>query len=156
MELKFNAEIIEKHPKNYQVFFCLFVCLFTFTALYYVSQVWFHRQKLTEWRSAPGAEFKFTAECLEEDAKNYHVWQYRQWLLEKFPSYYPQELEFVDSLIKNDVRNNSAWNQRYYVLSKMSEFTAELVRKEVCENSNSPWCVFQFNCRHSTLVQFSC
>ena len=96
--------------------------------------MWFHRQKLTEWRGAPGGEFDFTADCLKEDAKNYHVWQYRQWLLEKFPSYYPQELEFVDSLIKNDVRNNSAWNQRYYVLSKTIEFTAELVRREVCIN----------------------
>lgn len=93
--------------------------------------MWFHRQKLTEWIGLPGQEFEFTAECLEDDTKNYHVWQYRQWLLEKFPSYYKAELEFVDSLIKNDVRNNSAWNQRYFVLSKTSEFTVELVRREV-------------------------
>ncbi|KAI6650362.1 Protein farnesyltransferase/geranylgeranyltransferase type-1 subunit alpha [Oopsacas minuta] len=110
-ELDFIASVIGKHPKNYQV--------------------WYHRQKLTEWIGSPGKEFEFTADCLEDDTKNYHVWQYRQWLLEKFPSYYKAELEFVDTLIKNDVRNNSAWNQRYFVLTKMSEFTVELVRKEI-------------------------
>ena len=35
---------------------------------------------------------------LEEDAKNYHAWQYRQWLLKTF-SLWQHELQYVDYLI---------------------------------------------------------
>ena len=69
----------------------------------------------------PSKELSFLAKVLAKDAKNYHVWAYRQWLVEHF-SLWPtseskgSELFFIDSLLANDVRNNSAWNHRYFVL----------------------------------------
>jgi protein farnesyltransferase/geranylgeranyltransferase type-1 subunit alpha len=61
---------------------------------------------------------------LAEDAKNYHIWSYRQWLVRHF-ALWPAgtdtadtstELGFVEDLLRADVRNNSAWNHRFYVI----------------------------------------
>lgn len=54
---------------------------------------------------------------LEIDAKNYHAWSYRQWVVATF-ELWDEELPDVERLIDEDVRNNSAWNQRFYVFSK--------------------------------------
>ena len=43
-------------------------------------------------------ELKFVESMLEEDAKNYHAWQYRQWLLKTF-SLWEKELQYVEYLI---------------------------------------------------------
>lgn len=49
-----------------------------------------------------------------QDAKNYHVWSYRHWLVRHFKLWdNPRELRDVDALIDADVRNNSAWNHRF-------------------------------------------
>lgn len=32
----------------------------------------------------PSGELEFTADILDLDAKNYHAWQYRQWVLTTF------------------------------------------------------------------------
>lgn len=49
-----------------------------------------------------------------QDAKNYHVWSYRHWLVRHFQLWDdPQELRDVEFLIKEDVRNNSAWSHRW-------------------------------------------
>lgn len=69
----------------------------------------------------PDTEMEFLAGILAKDAKNYHVWAYRQWLVEQF-SLWPtdgmkgSEVIFVEGLLRDDVRNNSAWNHRFYVL----------------------------------------
>ena len=60
----------------------------------------------------------------EEDAKNYHTWSYRQWLLGYFGGegeseggdVWEGEIEFVDGMISKDVRNNSAWHHRFFVI----------------------------------------
>ena len=64
------------------------------------------------------------------DAKNYHAWQYRQWLLRRF-DLWEKELQYVDDLIRYDLRNNSAWNQRYYVVSSTTDFPDEVIIREV-------------------------
>lgn len=81
---------------------------------------------------------------LDKDAKNYHVWSYRQWLVRKFalwdrstesssslPTIFTahtsssspsttriqsDELTDVVSRLRDDVRNNSAWNHRFFVV----------------------------------------
>ena len=63
------------------------------------------------------------AEVLAEDAKNYHAWGHRQWVLKHF-SLWEGELEYIDTLLAQDVRNNSAWNQRYYVLKHTADLTS--------------------------------
>ena len=41
----------------------------------------YHRQKLVEWNKDPSQELELTARVLKEDAKNYHAWQHRQWVI---------------------------------------------------------------------------
>lgn len=63
----------------------------------------------------PPTEIPFLARTLSKDAKNYHVWSYRQWLVRHF-SLWDTELPYVETLLRSDVRNNSAWNHRWYVV----------------------------------------
>ena len=63
----------------------------------------------------PPTELSFLARILAKDAKNYHVWSYRQWLVRHF-SQWDSELPYVESLLRSDVRNNSAWNHRWFVV----------------------------------------
>ena len=63
----------------------------------------------------PPDEVHFLARMFDKDAKNYHVWSYRQWLVRYF-SLWDSELPYVESLIDADVRNNSAWNHRWFVV----------------------------------------
>lgn len=62
-------------------------------------------------------ELKYAAECLAEDAKNYHAWAHRQAIVRRF-GLWQQELDVVNELLQEDVRNNSAWNQRFFILSE--------------------------------------
>lgn len=85
------------------------------------------------------------------DAKNYHVWSYRQWLVRHF-GLWDTELTDVESLLKADVRNNSAWNHRWFVVFGGSEGNGEregeVVDREVgvakdairlAPQNQSPW-----------------
>ena len=77
------------------------------------------------------AQLQFIACVLQEDAKNYHAWGHRQWVLRNF-SLWDGELEYVESLLQTDMRNNSAWNQRHYVLSSTGALTnADTVAREI-------------------------
>lgn len=53
---------------------------------------------------------------LAQDSKNYHVWSYRQWLVQRFDLYTAEELKWTEGMIEEDVRNNSAWNHRFYLV----------------------------------------
>jgi protein farnesyltransferase/geranylgeranyltransferase type-1 subunit alpha len=53
---------------------------------------------------------------LAKDAKNYHVWSYRQWLVRRFDLWDDaSEMAYVEKLLDDDVRNNSAWNHRWFL-----------------------------------------
>lgn len=45
-----------------------------------------HRKTIVEWIGSPGEELELTAELLKDDAKNYHAWQHRQWVMSFFRS----------------------------------------------------------------------
>ena len=61
-----------------------------------------------------------------DEPKNYHAWQYRQWLLQ-ISGAWERELECITSLIEQDPYNNSAWNQRYFLLmNKNLELKSEI------------------------------
>jgi hypothetical protein len=49
----------------------------------------------------------------QEDAKNYHAWAYRQWVLGTY-KLWEGELDFTEQLLREDVLNNSAWNHRFF------------------------------------------
>lgn len=63
----------------------------------------------------PSNETVFLARMFTKDAKNYHVWSYRQWLVRHF-SLWDSEIPYIESLLQADVRNNSAWNHRWFVV----------------------------------------
>lgn len=65
--------------------------------------------------SLPPDETDFLARMFAKDAKNYHVWSYRQWLVRHF-SLWDSELPYIETLLEADVRNNSAWNHRWFVV----------------------------------------
>ena len=94
----------------------------------------------------PATEIPFITHILSFDAKNYHVWTYRQWLCRRFatqllPRSGPSpELSSLETLLIEDCRNNSAWSHRYFVVFGHEEL-AELekggqtkVRKELVES----------------------
>ena len=89
-----------------------------------------HRQKIVEWLNDPAEELALTEAVLAEDAKNYHAWQYRQWIIATF-SLWEKELDYVSKLLEEDMRNNSAWNQRYFVITKTTGYSDEVLNKEV-------------------------
>lgn len=126
-ELKFIGEKIKENSKNYQV--------------------WRHRQIIVEWVGEPGEELELTAFILSQDAKNYHAWQHRQWVISTY-NLYSEELDFIETLISQDVRNNSAWTQRYFLINRTSQFTPEVIDREiqycrdkiqVAPKNESPW-----------------
>ena len=84
--------------------------------------------------SAEG-EADFISQMFELDAKNYHVWSYRQWLVRRFRLWNDGELEATSKLIEEDVRNNSAWNHRFFLITGNKENPAikqkDVVDKEI-------------------------
>ena len=145
-ELEFCEDVANENQKNYQV--------------------WYHRQwcleKVTSKEGGEGEggekgkqnceelwrkELEFTREMLLEDSKNYHVWSYRQYVVEKF-QLWEEELGFVDEMLQTDIRNNSAWNERYFVVSKWKGWNEESKKEEIefslsmikkAPNNQSPW-----------------
>lgn len=85
-----------------------------------------HRRVLVEWLKDPSQELEFIADILNQDAKNYHAWQHRQWVIQEY-KLWDNELQYVDQLLKEDVRNNSVWNQRYFVISNTTGYNDRAV-----------------------------
>jgi len=99
----------------------------------------------------PAGETEFTMQMFALDAKNYHVWSYRQWLVRHF-GLWETELADVEKLLRADVRNNSAWNHRWFVVfgrpDGKGEGGEEVVDREVgvakeaialAPQNQSPW-----------------
>lgn len=75
----------------------------------------------------------------EADAKNYHVWSYRQWLVRRFDLWDQGELEETERFIGEDIRNNSAWNHRWFVVfGRPGGANEGMVQREI-EYILSPW-----------------
>ena len=80
----------------------------------------------------PTGESEFIEQMFEKDAKNYHVWSYRQWLVKRFDLWDNGELDYVEKLLERDVRNNSAWNHRYFlVFGKGDTPNQDVVEREM-------------------------
>ncbi|PAV15160.1 prenylyltransferase [Pyrrhoderma noxium] len=108
-ELELMDEFAEKHLKSYQV--------------------WHHRRLLvqrgalalstvTNTGKTPATELAFISRALTADAKNYHTWAYRQWVLSFFnqPALWDGEMRYIDNMLEDDVRNNSVWHHRFFVV----------------------------------------
>ncbi|KAF8393888.1 hypothetical protein HHK36_020086 [Tetracentron sinense] len=62
-------------------------------------------------------ELEFTGKIFSLDAKNYHAWSHRQWVLQALGGW-EDELDYCQMLLEDDIFNNSAWNQRYFVVTR--------------------------------------
>lgn len=80
---------------------------------------------MSQLPSLPATELPFLATMFSQDAKNYHVWSYRQWLVQHFSLWEDNpastELAYVEHLLDVDVRNNSAWNHRWFIVFGRAE-----------------------------------
>jgi len=122
-ELDLMDDLIKEHLKSYQV--------------------WQHRRIIVLALDSPARELTFTSKALAIDAKNYHTWAYRQWVLCHFcgvskdevnADVWKGEIDFVESLLNMDLRNNSAWNHRFFVVfesGKGGGDTEEVVEREL-------------------------
>ncbi|KDN52916.1 protein prenylyltransferase [Tilletiaria anomala UBC 951] len=152
-ELDFMDVLAKENMKNYQVWQhrkvvvaelskCVAVSHATHTADAQPSTA--AQAEEEEWKQAAARELYFVAQTLSQDAKNYHTWAYRQWVLCHFGglpdkrgydaaqeavsgsmtairratarSVWAGELAYVEMLLDADLRNNSAWNHRFFTL----------------------------------------
>lgn len=113
-----------------------------------------HRRTIVLALDDPSRELDFTARALSFDAKNYHTWAYRQFVLCHFYSdaemgsspasrssrtsskeerdkVWSGELDYVEKLIRDDIRNNSAWNQRFFVAFESQMGGADVGEREI-------------------------
>ena len=123
-ELEWLNRISLKHLKNYQIWY-YFPPLPPNSTLSHsipcpmptnLEQHRHHRQTImTHIPTLPTTELPFLNTMFSRDAKNYHVWSYRQWLVRHF-SLWDNELTYIETLLRDDIRNNSAWNHRWFVV----------------------------------------
>ncbi|KII87673.1 hypothetical protein PLICRDRAFT_30275 [Plicaturopsis crispa FD-325 SS-3] len=96
-------------------------------------QVWHHRRLLVTQLRTPAPELAFIATSLREDAKNYHTWSYRQWVLAYFneDALWAGERAWVEQMLGEDIRNNSAWHHRFFVVFQSGVRAGEEDREAV-------------------------
>ena len=113
-------------------------------------QVWHHRRLILQLTQKPAPELTFIATSLKADAKNYHTWSHRQWVLAFFneEDLWLRELDFVESMLVQDVRNNSAWHHRFFVVFQSGVRDGDRDRERVVRRELT--CVF-FGCSLSFL-----
>ncbi|KAK8030527.1 prenyltransferase alpha subunit [Apiospora arundinis] len=144
--LKLTEHIISMNPAHYTVWLYRFAIIqhldmpfldeiewLNNVALDYLKnyQIWHHRQLLLdhyyptiadtpdEVKRFARTERAFVMEMFAEDAKNYHVWSYRQYLTRKLGMWENEEhgeIDSIEGMIDDDVRNNSAWSHRFFLV----------------------------------------
>lgn len=121
-------------------------------------QIWNYRQRVIELileDPEKAAQFQYRREypiiqmMLGLDAKNHHVWLYRNWYVQKFNLFDDlNEISSVAALIDLDVRNNSAWTHRFFLIFSQKKPTPEIIEREinyvkekigVCPQNPSSW-----------------
>ena len=105
-------------------------------------QLWHHREIIISRVGLYGIpeEKEFLDKMMEQDAKNYHVWTYRQWLCRNIPAFCDGEIEVTTRLIHQDIYNNSAWNHRFFLSSDDDierTFVKGIIERD--PSNHSPW-----------------
>mmetsp|Transcript_15910 Transcript_15910/g.24558 ORF Transcript_15910/g.24558 Transcript_15910/m.24558 type:complete len:226 (+) Transcript_15910:371-1048(+) len=58
----------------------------------------------------------FLEQIFDSDAKNYHAWSHKIWLVERYCLWNEDaHMDFVDKMLDQDPRNNSVWSYRYFI-----------------------------------------
>lgn len=64
-------------------------------------------------------ELLFMDDIFESDAKNYHGWSHKIWLIERYELWTEmRHIEFLEDLLDKDVNNNSVWSFRYFIMER--------------------------------------
>ncbi|KAI5867301.1 protein prenylyltransferase [Durotheca rogersii] len=148
--LRLTEDIIAKNPAHYTVWLYRFAIIqhlnisipdeiewLNDVSLNYIKnyQIWNHRQLLmdhyyptiatsaSDVAALAESERAFMTRMLALDAKNYHVWTFRQYLVRKLGMWGDVERQSTESLIHLDVRNNSAWSHRFFVVFSDPAYT---------------------------------
>ncbi|POO03443.1 Protein prenyltransferase, alpha subunit [Trema orientale] len=119
-ELDFTETIAKGNSKNYQLWVKKsFLAISSSVSNISADTYRHHRRWVAEKLGtiATSKELEFTKKILSFDAKHYHAWSHRQWVLQALGGW-EDELNYCDDLIEEDVFNNSAWNQRYFVITR--------------------------------------
>ncbi|WFD20154.1 galactose-6-sulfurylase [Malassezia caprae] len=103
----------------------------------------------------PSEEMKFIEVTLDVDAKNYHTWAYRQWVLSyfggmgenehsmsspgasQFPQLWDTELAYTDMMIRRDIRKDCLGPSMENVREAEIDYALEIV--ELAPNNASAW-----------------
>jgi len=167
-DLEMAANLGGPNPKNYQVWYHRRALMEPFLQSL-STETYILPHDLTRATTLINSELGYIQSVLTVDAKNYHAWSNRQWLLrtasqlfqsqqkEKLHrSLWEEEREYANTLISTDLRNNSAWNHLWFVahrgggsggststpLSIKSANTEALFALEACKLdkwNESPW-----------------
>nr|ODN91605.1 geranylgeranyl transferase type-2 subunit alpha [Cryptococcus depauperatus CBS 7855] len=88
-----------------------------------------------EWRKIFwDGELKLVEKMLDADARNFHAWAYRSYVLSSLPVQRPlnEELDYTQSKIESNFSNFSAWHYRAKTLAKIwdkNQTSEEEIRK---------------------------
>ena len=119
-ELEFMDEVNRLNTKNYQLWNHRRAVLSTILPATSSERERTQRLRADTTRSEHtlDAELHYLEhQVFREDAKHYHAWAHRQWLVSRFGCW-DGELAMTRRMIQRDKYNNSAWNHRFYALSK--------------------------------------
>jgi protein farnesyltransferase/geranylgeranyltransferase type-1 subunit alpha len=150
-ELEWVNETALRFQKNYQIWHHRFLILGKIKEKAEAQQGQEGQDEFNLEQIVDG-EREFVKQMFELDAKNYHVWSYRQWLVKTFDLWEKGELEFTEEMLSSDVRNNSVWNHRWYVVNGregVAGVTDQAIRKRETDfalkaiaqapQNQSPW-----------------
>jgi len=100
-ELKLVEDLLQKHHKSYWI--------------------WFHREWVTERMTSCdwNRELDLCTLLLKSDARNFHCWSYRRYVVKKAGISAESEFEFTTTKIEHDFSNYSAWHQRSVLIPKI-------------------------------------
>ncbi|WVQ84352.1 hypothetical protein IAT38_006504 [Cryptococcus sp. DSM 104549] len=116
-DLRLTTAYLMVHPKVYWIWNHRKWCLESVPTGPGESQTW--REEF--WKG----EMKLIEKMLDADARNFHAWSYRQYVLASLPVQRPvtEELKYTQSKIEANFSNFSAWHYRTKALASIWEET---------------------------------